>query len=453
MKAVVGSYLPESMIIKIGPDLRLLDNQGKPVAFPTPETFGFFFHEYTHYLHNISTASGIAVFFNTLELWRCFRLTHDTTSYCNGSDAFHADRKEFLKSLLACLKAARRSHPPSVNVSTPVTMTISYYRSEPEVHCGNGALFTALKYEAEIRDSHGQSEAVSGSIGTLELLECAAWLLEKRVVRAVSPANQAQSPPIFPYRVVQAFAEHALPGVDEDTVLPCVLAALQSTDAPAALLEVLKIARQAIHHGKNSVEVLRDSTKNAIKAGSPEIEQAFGRIEREFNGNGIMAVAIRRIIAAAREAFRFREVDPFFELDFIDQLSKRTMSIDDVMKRIPSCAVLQRNTGSDDKLQRDFLLSFLPSNADGSDPEDGLRVVHSIFHYLGCHRETDGFVPTNRGSRAPCPFFTCCNLALRRKVPSICGQTPWEAADWPDWDEKGTCWYGTGVRITRPPSD
>ena len=108
MTVAIASYLPESMIIKIGPTLRLLDDQGKPVALPTAEVFGFFFHEYAHYIHNISTACGIAVFLNTLELWRRFRLTHDTAGYSSGSGAQPADDKEFLKSLLACLIADRR---------------------------------------------------------------------------------------------------------------------------------------------------------------------------------------------------------------------------------------------------------------------------------------------------------------------------------------------------------
>ena len=42
MTVAIASYLPESMIIKIGPTLRLLDDQGKPVALPTAEVFGFF---------------------------------------------------------------------------------------------------------------------------------------------------------------------------------------------------------------------------------------------------------------------------------------------------------------------------------------------------------------------------------------------------------------------------
>ena len=43
MTVAIASYLPELMIIKIGPTIRLSDDQGRPVAFPTAEAFGFFF--------------------------------------------------------------------------------------------------------------------------------------------------------------------------------------------------------------------------------------------------------------------------------------------------------------------------------------------------------------------------------------------------------------------------
>ena len=112
-----------------------------------------------------------------------------------------------------------------------------------------------------------------------------------------------------------------------------------------------------------------------------------------------------------------------------------------------------RNEGSDDELQRDFLLSFVTLDADGNrDPEEDLRVVHSVFDYLSRHPDGNGFVPTNRIACKPCPFYTSCGLPLRRASPSTCKNTPWESADWPSWGERGVCWYGVGIRVTRQPA-
>lgn len=86
------------------------------------------------------------------------------------------------------------------------------------------------------------------------------------------------------------------------------------------------------------------------------------------------------------------------------------MSLNDITEHIPSCAVLQENRGSEDQLQRDYLLSFLTLDIDDSrDPEEGFRVVHSIFDYLGRHADSNGFVSTTKAARRACPFYTSCD--------------------------------------------
>jgi hypothetical protein len=100
MTKTIASYLPESMLIKVGPELRLFPDANSPDGFRSASAFGYFFREYAHYLHNISTLSGIVVFINTIELWRCFRLTFDETGFSGGSDLADAAQKEHLRTRL-----------------------------------------------------------------------------------------------------------------------------------------------------------------------------------------------------------------------------------------------------------------------------------------------------------------------------------------------------------------
>jgi hypothetical protein len=50
MTAVAG-YLPQAMIIRMSAALPVYDHSGNVLQFPTPAAFGFFFHEYVHFLH------------------------------------------------------------------------------------------------------------------------------------------------------------------------------------------------------------------------------------------------------------------------------------------------------------------------------------------------------------------------------------------------------------------
>lgn len=453
MTGAVASYLPERMIIRMRPDLRLVDDQGNPLVLPTAHAAGVFFHEYAHFLHNISTISGLAVFVNTVELWHRFRLTHGMSGFCRGSSGQSAGDQDCLKRLVNNLREMRRDNSPELKViPNPVVINISTHELQSAVQSNGDVLATRLRYEAIIEDDQGGTELVEASIGTLELLECAAWLLEKRVVQAVDPSNQAMRPRLFPYLIVEEFCKNEVPELDDDGVLACVLAALQSSDATSALAEVLEICRNAVVDGRGVVGVIRSCTKNALAESLPKMEKEFAKLEKQFDGNGIMAVAIRRIVKVARRGLELRAESPFFELDWIDEIANGNASLDDVMKRMPCCAVLQENGGSKDLLQRDTLLSFLTLDTESHrDPEEGLRVVHSIFDYLGRHLDWNGFMSTNMVTDKPCPFYTSCDLSLRRASLGICKKTPWESADWTRWGGDGVCWYGVGVHVTRRP--
>ena len=455
MAETIASYLPERMIIRMGPDLRLVDDQGNPVVLPTAQAAGFFFHEYAHFLHNISTISGLSVFINTVELWRRFRATHGVRGFCNGSSDQPTTDQHNLEQLLNHLHEMRRNNSPKGKVIiSPVAINILTHVLQTTVRSNGDVLATALKYEAEIENDHGDTEIVQASIGTLELLECAAWLLEKRIVRAVDPSTKAERPPVFPYLVVEEFCKHEVSELDEDEVLVCVLAALQCSDATSALKELLEICQQAVADGRGTVDVVHSCTKNALVESLPTMEEQFAKLEEEFGGDGIMAVAIRGIVEIARRALALRTAYPFFELDWIEEVENGNVSLNDILRRMPSCAVLQVNGGSEDEVGRDWLLSFLAVDADRArDPEQGLRIVHSIFDYLGRHRDSGGFIPTNMIGTKPCPFYTSCDLALRRVVPSICKNTPWKSADWSGWKGDGACWYGVGIQVTRQPAN
>ncbi|TYL92743.1 hypothetical protein FXB40_23945 [Bradyrhizobium rifense] len=94
--------------------------------------------------------------------------------------------------------------------------------------------------QGDIAKDISQTETIDVLIGTLELMESAAWLLEKRVVHALQIGAQIVPAPIFPYEVAAALGKHLAPNVNEDGLLACILAALQSSDAPAAFPEILR---------------------------------------------------------------------------------------------------------------------------------------------------------------------------------------------------------------------
>lgn len=438
----IADYLPESMFIRLY--VKVFHDDSSLDRFPTASAYGFFFHEFLHFLHNVSTISGLAAFVNTIELWRCFRQTVEPGGFSRGSgDTSDAH----LETLLSWLTAARLKGRSKVTLR-PASLAIRSVVTKEHVCDSSGDLLNLLECEATVSDEHGRSESAVITIGTVELLECAAWLLEKRMVRALSPSEALLDVPVFPYRVVEALAEHMIPGVDEETVVACVLAALQSADAPGALKEVLELARDTRATAGGPIPVLRNAVLAQMRANASTVEAMLQNLEREFDGTGIMAGAVRRIVTTARECLRRRMCNPFFEFEIIREVAGQKKSIADVIGTLPVCAVLQANPGDKNAVGRDMLLSLLPE-----EDEAQLRTLHCVFDFVRRHRTTDDFRPTSDAARLECPFFTCCDLPLRKSEPAICGSTPWESADRPENGDGKGCWYALAVRITRPPEE
>jgi hypothetical protein len=243
----------------------IYDSSANVLKFDNPQSFGVFFHEYAHFLQNISTVSGIAALINTLELWRCFRGSLQSDGSSTGSSAFPSEQAEHVETLLRYLEATRRSNEPRNRlIQNPASLKIVSCGQPSAVTGQGGILSTTLNCEAELTDRGGQVEKCTVAVGTLELLECAAWLLERRAVHALDSTATVPEARIFPYHVAAALADYLAPGLDADELLGCILAALQSSDAPAAFPEVLTMAREAIVRGEQVLPVLRASAQSVI---------------------------------------------------------------------------------------------------------------------------------------------------------------------------------------------
>jgi hypothetical protein len=210
--------------------------------------------------------------------------------------------------------------------------------------------------------------------------------------------------------------------------------------------------RTAQERNESVVDALDAMVRRSLSGHESELNDVFTKLEREFSGSGILAQAIRQVTRVARHAFARRLAEPFFEFGIIESAKQGTEAFRRTIRETAPCAVLQVRSGPQDQLGRDLMFSFLPEAPDGqSDPEESMRVLHAAFNFVNAHRSDTGFRATAALPSKQCPFYTSCPLALRQAEPHICQNTPWESADWAGWDQRGACWYGTAVRITRLP--
>jgi hypothetical protein len=450
--ATFAGYRPEKMIIRLSPNIRIVDDEGNPEAFPTANAFAVFMHEYFHYIHNISTAAGLAGFINLLEQWRLFRETIDKTGFSAGSEQLDKCFQKHRKTLVRLAQNVRAVHKPDLRkIIKATSIEVLSTRLCDAVENETETLLASIKCKAKVVDDGGTAECHTIEIGVQEIMEAAAWLLECRYVDKSASGEQPSPAAFFPYKVVPALVNHQLEGADDESILACVLAALHSTNPPEALMGIMEFAKTAGNQRASVFEAVQKEVRKAVASNETVLLQQIDEIENEFSGQNIMAVGIRSITSQVKSVLQLRKCEPFFEIAFVDLLAANEVTIDDIMNKIPACNVLQENFGSDDNLQRDLLVSFRPKDANGTDPEVGLRVIHAIFDFVGRHIRSEGFIATGDLPNQRCPFYTSCGLELRKRDLSICKNTPWQSADWSGWKQENKCDYGAAIAITRPP--
>lgn len=445
----LGSYIPHGMLIRIGKHFPLFCSSGIAVENPIPQAVGVFFHEYVHHLHNISTSVGIASFVNHIELWRSFRETFAPNGDSNGSGNIALDKQEHIGKLFEYFSSSRRYNLPEFQIiQNPTSVEITSCTIQIDV-VQNGEVKISMLVCDAVASVRGQDESLKIKIGTSEVLESAAWLLEKKIISTIDPGADAFEAEVFPYKVVSALGEYLFPGASDDCVLACILCSLLSSDAPSVLEQVFGIARRASASGGDPLDALRQAAAIAINEAIPALTLQLENLEREFCNDGVMAKAVRHATALIKTGLTVRQSDPFFELAMIEQM-RDGASIEEIIQQVP-CYILQEDDGDGEAPKRDFLFSIEESE-EAHIEQQGLRILHCIFEYLYSHFIPRGFVETKLARPKQCPFYTCCDLALRKAEPAAaCQSHPWKAADWSGWNGEGTCWYGAGVQVTRPP--
>lgn len=444
-KQNVATYLPDCLLITLRPAFDAFSDPDDMRGIVGPEAIGFFFHEWVHYVHNVSTLQGLTAFANLVNLWANFRHSIDDSGFSKGAADLNPKASEFIGQIQQYLVASRQAKENEIPLTTLLEEITIESLETTTTNIGEIGVTTTIVCNLQIlNNATGSSQREIIKIGTHEIIEGAAWMLETKLtlaLRGLSPPVQ-----ISPYQLVKAIARFRFPEISDDLVIMFMLSALQDSDPPAALMHLF----QQVAQTKSPPEdVLSTLTARTLKESRNWVEKTLGKIEDIFPQAEQMALAVKSTTATIRRNLAWRETRPFFEFDVIAQLRANPQQLTDAINMFGCCAVIQERPGYEDKVGRDLLYDLVPG---GSDLEFGWRKMHASFRFVGLHLQSSDLLPTNKippTLKTKCPFYTICNLKLRTEKSEICKKTPWESAD---NAEEGACWYGAAIVSIRPPA-
>lgn len=452
MSNAVASYLPECQVITLKPHFDAFCDPDNLRGLVGAAQVSFFFHEWLHYLHNVSTVHGLTAFGNQLALWGEFRHTIAADGLSAGSADMPAARSQVVRQRLNYLLGSRAQQPNSL----PGVSDARYIRivdAEPEMTPLEGldVGLTVVVCKAEIDHTDGSTSAVTLKIGTNEILESLAAMLEAAL--AIRLGGSEMPAPVAPYHLLRALARCREPRLTDSQVTYCGLAALQSSDPPRELLGLLDIAKAALDSGKDPTFEVLQAAADALEETRTWREQTLAWIELDFPVDEPLARAIKRTVAVFRKNFAERNRNPFFEYEIMAALTHDVQRLDDAIKTYGGCTVIQECVGDPDMPNRDCMYEFALGERDEL-LEFGWRKMHASFRFVTLHASVDGFANTaslRPRSTTMCPFYRVCCYPLRTIAREVCASVPWQSVSLIGEGKATPCWYSEAVHDLRLP--
>lgn len=446
--SAVAAYSPEMQLITLRPEFEAFSDPGNPKGFSTPEQVAIFFHEWIHYLHNVSTILGLTTFSNLTVLWSNFRNTfgkYDWSQGANGAPRTHVDDMERQYAYMSALRGRKQNSLPKNLGQGEVRITsvkiVPFDKRRP-----NELQF--LECDAVvIHQQSGNHEPSKVLVGTHEILEYAAIMLEELAALALGTVLKQAS--VDPYYLVPAIATGVAPTLSKECVLMCALASLQYPDPPRQLIKLLELGESAFHQGQDPQQRIRDFGMELLYKCLPSAEKTLCLLDEIFELDSPISRSIKYTTAQFRRNLSYRRQNLFFEFEIIDQLRSDVKSMNDAVFRHGAPTLIQQRTGDPDQPERDLMYEFSLPDHSQFEFSEGRRLIHAAHRFMGAHFRGGQLQPTAEITSSGCPFYTACPNNYRKMYPENCRLRPWLSAD----SAVGLCDYAVAVISTRLPSD
>jgi hypothetical protein len=455
LAATLGLYETHRFCLRLGPSTSLVDADGNPKRQLEKEVLVLLMHEYTHYLHNLSTPTGFTAYQLFQQMLGSFSHALKDDGTCDPS-LMPPEAGEQLRNALDALAVINGASALPRDPSPAVQLRVLGVSNRALTMKGVDILQAEVRWAIERRD--GSREEVVLPAGAVLVQEGIAFLLEEfvRLGRVTFDMSGVNPPPLYPYVAFRTLVSSLAPDASALSAVRIGTMALCTNRPGATLVHSLKAYQKMRTQGaddRRACEIIRDSLRAPLDAIVQRIcsvelaELATMHLERGIVGTGHAVV-----LEDFRNLLTRRSATPWWDLDWCQEDG----SVDNqrlsqlLLSNVP-CDVIQERDGDPNAPQRDVLLTFKKGGIeqdDGSvlptDADSGVRAVHAQMDYLLAHLVAGGIRSTRKPSPRKCPFFTSCRLELRTTEAEVCRDEPWRRFTPKGW----TCWYGVGVAAT-----
>lgn len=237
------------------------------------------------------------------------------------------------------------------------------------------------------------------------------------------------------YTVLRRVAQYIFPEIEKNVYLALGSMSLQFIDCGNIFIKMAEEVRDNFRNGfsqTNSVRLIKDKVIELLKEKRESFINAQEEYKNIFLKRKMLSKAFEFLTDKMKRLYDERIKNPSFEVDLVFE-GKHL----DILSIANICDYMYLFTDEDDYM-RDFLGTSIDLETSMS-----LKTLLSYDDFYKAHY----FQPTSSVEldEHMCPFFRCCNLDLRTGNPEICRTKPWRIFELSAKTDNKYCWYGQGV--------
>ena len=414
--------------------------------FLQDENYAAIFHEYIHYIHEMSTIIGNvsrgleicakSIFSNNFdkELKSCeVNNTTDEQQIELLAKIFHS------QDVILGNSVDKFDNRKLINISD-----IQYDLLEVSVPYDTGLMSTKIEIP-KLEFWFTQNQVASQDhllFGKFYIYEGIAYELDREIDKIHRGLDEIHdSLRNTEYTVLRSLAKYVFPDVEKITFLSLASMSLQHLNCGKTFILFLERVSRDVANGlsqSESVEKIKEEISDFLLSKQTDFNDAQDEYRKVFLKRTHLYAAFGYIADTTKSLYAQRISNPIFEIDMVF-----SGNIGSLLSVTEICDYMYVFDDAEP-----FMRDFMGTNIDQS-TSVSLKILLSYDHYHKAHliagTKRVESRPENLHGERKCPFFHCCNLTLRSENAEICEKKPWRIFEVSAESDKLYCWYGTGV--------
>jgi hypothetical protein len=274
-------------------------------------------------------------------------------------------------------------------------------------------------------------------LGKYFIYEGLAYELDREVEKIVrNEATFTDTAKGTEYIVLRKIANFVFPETTRKTFLSVASLALQHIDLGNSFIMLLTDVKNHFQNGvtqEDAITLLKQNVSTMIRSKRQDFIEAQEEYKKIFEKRKQLHSSFSYLIEKIERLYDERIKNPAFEVDYVFEGKHRELL--DIAQICDYMYLFED--------EEDFMRDVFGTSID-MEISQALKVLLSYDHYYKSH----GIYSTKRvesDSDHKCPFYYCCNLELRQQHVGICQKKPWRIFEISANSDNQYCWYGQGV--------